>query len=229
MTKICSFTKPQRQTERFLPGFSPGFLTKHDKKTQPERFLSGFSPGFLIKRDKETQTECLQPPASSLGNIVSDPDLLAAIQGYLPKNSMSTLSLSSKRLWKEIGPILKESKRIKEILEIRLPDGYKQKLEGFNWTIGKTFEEATDKWKLTVNSVDEIVIESNIPCGSNYGLLFKSGSNYEPSFKNTDFLDIKYINLLLIDKEKPSTTCSTLKPQEKAHKQNVRMICLQMN
>ena len=134
---------------------------------------------------------------------------------------MSTLSLSSKRLWKEIGPILKESKRIKEILEIRLPDGYKQKLEGFNWTIGKTFEEATDKWKLTVNSVDEIVIESNISCGT----------NYEPSFKNTDFLyNFEDINLLLIDEEKPSTTFSTLKPQEKStHKQNVRMICLQMN
>ena len=97
-------------------------------------------PWFLTKRDQQTQTECLQPPASSLASIVSDPDYFKVIKSLLSIQSMRTLSSSSTSLWKEIRPILMKSKQIKEILKTKLPYGYKEKLKGFNWTVGSTLE-----------------------------------------------------------------------------------------
>jgi len=65
--------------------------------TKKPLFTQSKGASFLILSigiGKQTQTECLQPPASSLGNIVSDPDYFKVIKRYIPPKSIRTLSLT---------------------------------------------------------------------------------------------------------------------------------------
>ena len=91
-------------------------------------------------------------------------------------------------------------------------DDYKQKLEDFNWRVGGTLE--TDEWKLTINSVDEIVIESNIPCGRNYAELY---TKFDQTHDCIVYRERPIVNYPPKDnEEEPSAICSALKPQEKS-------------